>query len=308
VRQSEPAEISDPSSLVILAAWHGRAEPAVDDLTLALALRRARRNQVQGRLARAYPDRLTTEVEAVARSTGRFRHNLNEACGLLAGAGVHPLLVKCDPADDFVYGNFDVVVGDDGWDAAVEALRPWRVRVETHPLERDKLIVHAQHGPAVHLHRNISWFGVVIVEARTLRRSATRIGAEPWLTPAPADAMRVLLAHALFQNLALDLGELHLLRRLLAEGADTDAAYRASVAEGWGGPMLAALALARQAIAALDRGDSVRLPLRLPPRLAVGAGLRHAAHLAPRSPGMALREVALRGPLVIAKARRAARG
>lgn len=290
--------------VVLAAAWRGLRCRAVDGDVLDAALRLARRNGVQGHLARLYPEQLGGEMAAVAASTERFRRNLAEVAARLGSAGVDPILIKCDPADDFVYSNFDLVVGDQGWQPALDALRDWRVRSTSHPLEPDKLIVHPHEGPAAHLHRHVSWFGVTVVEADDLRAGATSATQFGVHIPAPADALRLLLAHAAFQNLAIDLDELRTERRLLDAGVDVAAARQAAVAEGWGSAFDLTLAAVRRAIEAIESDLPVRLPVALPWRGAMLAGLRHAGQVARRRPAMALREAALRGPLVIAKTRR----
>jgi hypothetical protein len=290
--------------VLLAAAWRGLACEGVGDDVLEAALRLARRNGVQGHLARHYPDRLASEMAAVAGSSQRFRRNLADVATRLRGAGVEPILIKCDPADDFVYSNFDLVVGEQGWQPALDALKGWGVRQSSHPLEPDKLIVHPPEGPAAHLHRHVSWFGVTVVEAGALRAAATSSPQFDVLLPAPVDALRLLLAHAAFQNLAIDLSELRTERRLLDSGVDVAAVRSAAIEEGWGWAFDLTLTAVRCAIRAIDADVPPRLPVALPSLGSMLAGLRHAGQVARRRPAMALREVALRGPLVIAKTRR----
>jgi hypothetical protein len=216
--------------------------------------------------------------------------------------------VKTDPRRDFEYGNFDLVVGDDGWSAAQRALEPWGERSTRYRLERStKLIVHPASGPAAHLHRWLSWFDLPLMDTERLR-AGSRPGPVAGLrVPGPADDYRSLLAHALFQNLAVDLADLLCLRDLLheAEGDGTDLiadASRASDAEGWGQAFRAAHRSVTAALADLDAGRPTRLPLPLPLRTAIRAGTEHARHLARTArPGAAARELALRAPLVVRK-------
>lgn len=292
------------SAVLSAAVWHGRrlVEPGVE---LDVALRLARRNQVQGALARVYPDVLADELERVSLGNAQFRHRLGEAVTRLRAAGVDPVLIKCDPAADFVYSNFDLVVGADGWPHALEALNEWASHFSGHRLEPDKLIVHPASGPAAHLHHDASWFGVVAVEAGALRRNARRDEATGVLRPEPTDELRLLVAHAVFQNLAFDLSELLAIRTELDRGADVALAGRRSDAEGWGTAFAAAFAVARGAMEALDGMRPVELPVTLPPLRSLGDGVLHAAHLLRTGRGgMAVRELALRGPLVGAKLRR----
>lgn len=294
------------SAVLIAAVWHGRRLTDAG-AELDAALRLARRNQVSGVLARVYPDLLGAELERIRQGNDEFRHRLAEAVGRLRNGGVDPVLIKCDPAADFTYSNFDLVVGADGWSRSLEALDGWAAHYSGHRLEPDKLILHPPNGPAAHLHRDASWFGVVAVEAARLRREARRDHAIGVLRPDPTDELRLLVAHAVFQNLAYDMGELLAIRTVLAEGADVDEARRRSHGEGWGAGFAAAFAVARRTIDSLERMMPVELPVGLPPLLSMRDGVLHAAHLIRTGrPAMGLRELALRGPLVGAKLRRRA--
>ncbi len=105
------------TAVLTVMVWRGEVIP-VDDAGLAAALREADRNQVQGLLARAYPQRLPGLVRAVDVATAQFRDNLAAVTARLRDAGVLPVLIKADPEGDYLYTNFDLVVGDQsctGW-------------------------------------------------------------------------------------------------------------------------------------------------------------------------------------------------
>jgi hypothetical protein len=290
--------------LVVAVAWAGGPAPAADDATLAAAVALARRNQVEGRLAAAYPDRLAGELARVREAAGAFARNLAQAAGRLAAAGVTPVLIKADPAEAYVYTNFDLVVGDDGWAAAVAALVPWAAGTSAYWLEPDKLLVHPADGPAAHLHRSVAWFGIPVVLTDRLRARARPATGGDWRVPGPVDALRITCAHAVFQNLAFDLSELRGLRGPLGD-ADLVAAARAeAAAEGWRRGFEAAVATATVAMHRLDQGRPVPLPVPLGALAGLAAGTEHALHLAAAGrPWLAARELALRGPLVAAKRR-----
>jgi hypothetical protein len=299
---------ADATGILVAAAWHGaRMRGAVTELGPALRLARA--NQVQGLLARVYPEHLGEELERVLQGNALFGRRLAEAVALLRVDGVEPVLIKCDPLADFVYSNFDLVVGDDGWTTAKAALDGWAVRRSGHRLEPDKVILDPAEGPGAHLHRHASWFGVVAVDAGRLRGGAALDARLDVLRPDPVDELRLLVAHAVFQNLAFDLAELVAIRDLLLQGADPGEAERRCREDGWGHAFAAAFAVARRTMAALDRLDNVELPVALPARISLQHGVVHAAHLARTGrAGMGVRELALRGPLVAAKLRRRLKG
>jgi hypothetical protein len=293
------------AAVVVQAAWHDRPVGDVGGVTLWRALELARRNQVEARLARCAGEELPSELARTREAADAWRRNLGEASALLAEAGVTSVLIKSPPPEDCVYSNFDLVVGRERWVEAQRALAGWAVRTSGHPLEPDKLLVHPPAGPAAHLHRDVSWFGVVVVEAARLRSLPAPDGA--WRVPVPADELRIVLGHALFQNLAVDLSELRGLRGLLDDATVAEAAALAGE-EGWGAGFVEAVALVRQAVAELDRSRPPTLPLPLPLRLCAAVGLEHArAGLRSGARAAALRELGLRPPLIAAKRLRALR-
>jgi hypothetical protein len=298
-----PGPVPSPAlDLVLEAAWPGWSTRGAEG-GLADALALARANQVEGALARRHPKLLADELYRVERTTRAFNANLAMATDLLRRHGIEPVLVKCVPEADHVYGNFDLVVGP-ALGAAVAALSDWGVRTSGHRLERSKVLVHPASGPAAHLHREASWWDVPVVDGERLRARARDSGA--WLVPAEVDQLRVWLAHAVFQNLAIDLAELLALRPLLRPDLLAEAAHECG-AEGWEQPFRRAAQVAAAAVDALDRGVPVPLPVRLPLAdcLAIGGHARHLARTG-RLPA-AVREIALRGPLVLAKTRRVRR-
>ncbi len=295
--------------LVADVVWRHRAPVAGDAGEAAFPV--ARRNRVVGAFARAWAPsdpRFAELALATDRHEAAFQRNLVEATSAIRAAGVTPVLIKADPADELAYGNFDLVVGDDGWDRSRSALRDWGVRLERHPLEPDKLIVHPADGPAAHLHRQVSWFGIPILDARSLADAARpfeRDGAA-WLTPAPEHELLIAVAHAAFQNLAFDLAELRTIRRFLIADVEIPAQVHA-VNGGWEQGFADALEVARREIRRLDAAEDVDLPVLLPVPVALRVALEHAGHLwRSGRRRTAIRELALRGPLTIAK-RRAAR-
>ncbi|MFI8962795.1 lipopolysaccharide biosynthesis protein [Streptomyces sp. NPDC053493] len=322
--EAPPAAAGDEERAVRLlvdAVWRDRPGPATDaELLGALAV--ARRNQVEGVLARAYPERLAATRAEVAAATGLFRRNLAESTARLRAAGIPAVLIKADLSGDYVYGNFDLVVPDGHWRRAQEALAGWYVRRERYWLERStKVLLDPPSGPAAHLHTSVSWFGVPVVptdrlfaraappngdgrtDARTDGRADARTDGRgaAWLVPCPADRLRIWLAHALFQNLTLDLSELLALRALLTPEVVAEACREAG-REGWAAGGGRALDTALDAMARLDRGEPVPLPVPLPVATSLRAGAEHSGHLLGQGRvRAAAREASLRVPLVVAK-------
>lgn len=285
-------------AVVAATVWRGEAVP-VDDVVLAAAVSEAERNQVQGLLARAYPQRLSGLLPSVEAATAQFRHNLTAATARLRDAGVRPVLIKTDLEGDYVYTNFDLVVGEQ-WDAAHRALAGWYVGTSGHPLEPDKVLLHPPSGPAAHLHRTVSWFGIPVIPADRLAARAS-VSPDGWLHPAPADQLRIWLAHGVFQNLAFDLSELLAIRPLLQAQVVAEAGEEAQ-REGWRAAFSEALRTVRQAVGRLNDGDQGRFPVPLPTSASIAVTREHVRHLLRTGQSAAARrEVVLRGPLAMVK-------
>lgn len=292
-----------PEHILMEAVWLGKARPTSDS-SLRRALALARDNQVEGRLARAYPRQLPDVLTEVSTANELFRENLCEVTGRLLAAGIPTVLIKADLAGDYVYGNFDLVVPVGRWKAACDVLWGWYTHRSTYWLERStKVLLEPRRGPAAHLHTSVSWFGVPVMSTPRLFDRARSTG-HTWLVPRPADELRIWLAHGLFQNLAFDMSELFALRTLLLPDIVAEA-RRETAREGWLAGSDRALTVALDAMEQLDRGQAIRLPVTLPAGVSLSVGAAHALHLFRHGhPRGAAREAVLRVPLVVAKKRR----
>jgi hypothetical protein len=291
------------ASLLTDAVWRGNAPTATrPQLRETLAL--ARRNHVEGRLARAYPEQLPHVMAEVRAARGLFARNLAQVTGRLGEADIPAVLFKGDLPDDCVRNDFDLVVEERHWDGTFTALAGWYVHSSTYWLERTtKALLFPPVGPALHLHTGVSWFGVPVVPTEELLGRAGENG-HGCLSPAPVDELRIWLAHAMFQNLALDLSELFAVRDLLRPDL-IEAGRQEATREGWRTGYDAAVAAARSAIDRLDGGAPLGLPVLLPLPMSLRAGAEHAYHMHLRGQHLAAsRAAALRVALVAAKQRR----
>ncbi|MFE7807969.1 hypothetical protein ACFU51_25550 [Streptomyces sp. NPDC057430] len=286
--------------LLVDAVWRGDAGPASDE-ELRAALAVARDNQVEGRLARAYPRQLATTLDAVTDAARLFRRNLVESTDRLDAADIPTVLIKAGLSGDLVHGDFDLVVPPDRWKDAPVVLSGWYAERSAHWLERStSVLLEPPDGPSAQLHTSVAWRGVqVMAPDRLFAHAVPDHDGRAWLVPCPADRLRIWLAHGLFRNQSLDLSELLALRELLAPEVVTEARTQ-TAREGWSAGADRALDLATEAMAALDRGEPVRLPLPLPVSASLRTGMAHAGHLLTHGrPSTAAREVALRVPLVV---------
>jgi hypothetical protein len=296
--------LSEPAmSLLTEVIWHGKV-PDAAPAALERALTLARRNQAEGSLALAYPRQLSHVLAEVRVADELLTRNIRQVANRFQQAGIPSALIKYRESSDCCHSDFDLVVARQHWDVAFTALADWYVHRSTYWLERStKTFLYPPVGPALHLHAAVSWFGVPVLPTERLLACAGMNG-HGCLSPAPADRLQIWLAHALFQELSLNLSQLAAVRELLRPEVITAARDHAG-REGWRGAFDGALAVATDAIFCLDGGLPVPLPVALPMPLSVRAGAEHARHLArARNIPMAAREAALRIPLVIAKRRK----
>lgn len=292
------------NSLLVEAVWRGNARPA-SDVDLQHALMLARRNQVEGRLARAYPLQLARTLDEVRSANQLFLRNVCQVANRLQAAKIPAVLIKADLSGDYVYTNFDLVVPERQWDAAHAALSGWYAHRSIHWLERStKVLLEPTVGPAAHLHTAVSWFGIPVVPTERLFDCAVPDGPRALHVPSPADQLRIWLAHGLFQNLTLDMSELFSVRDLLRPDVTAEAG-REAACEGWPTAFSQALATATCAIDQLNLGIPVALPTPLTLKASLQVAAEHTVHLLQQRRGRtAFREAALRLPLVVAKKRR----
>jgi hypothetical protein len=303
LQASDAPGIAPPAHIIVAAAaWHRRRLDNVDARTLELATAIARRNQVLERLATVYPEFLSTQLRELRAHSHLLNTNIQEVARLLSAAGIRAVLIKASKPPGSEYSNFDVVVGRRGWVAAREALREWTRGSTRYWLETDKLLLHPSSGPAAHLHKDVSWFGVVIIKGDALLERAEASNGE-LLWPAAADALRIYLAHAAFQNLSFDLAELIELKGLVTPENEA-VAFQAAKHEGWEATFASTLLTAKTAIARLNRSRPLRLPIPLPLHVAALAGAEHGCRTLLREKSLSgAREMALRAPLIVTKRR-----
>jgi hypothetical protein len=290
-------------SLLTEVVWQ-RKVPDATHAELDRVLAMARRNEVEGSLAMAYPQQLSHVLAEVRVADGLLTRNIRQVTDRLGQAGIPSMLIKHRESCDHVSTDFDLVVARQHWDGVLAVLAGWYVHRRTYWLEHStKTFLYPPVGPALHLHAAVSWFDVPLVPTQELLARASMNG-HGCLSPAPADRLRIWLAEALFQELSINLSELVAVRELLHPEVIRPARDHAD-GEGWRGGFDGALAAANAAIDRLDRGLPVRLPVVLPVPLSVRAGAEHAYHLARAGNiAAAAREAALRLPLIIAKRRR----
>jgi O-antigen/teichoic acid export membrane protein len=256
------------ASLLIAAVWLG-APPKITDAELQQALELARRNRVEGRLARAYRAELPAVLTEARAIDGLFALHLGQVTGCFRNLGIPAVLMTpsvlltARKPGGRRRASIELIVPERHWARAMAALADRYVHSTTYQLgQHISTMLYPPVGPELHLHTGAAWFGLPVVSTDRLL-SRARWDRRGLLVLAPADYLRVWFAQALFHDLVLDLSSLMTICKLLQPAVITDARTEAS-REGWRAGFEDVLAAASSAIDQLDRGLPVSLPVPLP--------------------------------------------
>ena len=250
--------LRSPISVLTEVAWQGAtAEASETELNQALAL--ARRNRVEGCLARAYPQQLIHVLAELRLADDRFTRYLHHATERLRRAGIRAVLVE-DLRGEHICTSIDLVVSEQAWRRGLEVLAGWSEYSVVDRLDYSaRGLFYRKTGPTLALHAGFAPFGVpVLLTDRLLARART--GRHGILIPTAADYLRLRLASVLFGDLDLDLAVLRTLRRLMRTEV-LDAARVEAGREGWATGFDQTLATACGVMERLDHGIALALPL-----------------------------------------------
>lgn len=257
------------ASLLTAAVWRG-APPRATDAGLRQALELARRNPVEGRLARAYPAQLADVLTETRTIDEWFGLHVGQATGYLRGVGIPAVLMTAGMPGGRGSASIELIIPERYWRRALAALTDRYVHSSTYQLGPSiSAMLYPAAGPELYLHTSASWFGLPVVSTDRLL-SRARWDRRSLLVPAPADYLRVWFARALFRGLVLDLSSLLTVCNLFRPTVITDARTEAS-REGWHAGFEDVLTAASSAIDPLNRGLPVSLPAPLPLTPALGA-------------------------------------
>jgi hypothetical protein len=220
---------------VMLGHWPSDAAPD-------LALRLARANGVGLEFARHLPDGPIRQEEE-ARGA-RFRTRVLEASALLGAARIEHIIFKCDRHYVYYDSNVDVIVRPGDWPHARRALQVAGYRGNVMFKEPDKVMFSRPGDPtSVHLHAGVTWNGVPYFDDDALWRRSVRDPLLPERRRLDGqDELAVNLAHNLFENYEVSLGDALYFRRALAAAPALDDLEIHARCNGWLGGLGAALA------------------------------------------------------------------
>jgi thymidylate kinase len=199
-------------------------------------------------------------LEAERLACDRQRRAFLAAAEALADAGIATVLFKTHGPYPYTSSNVDVLVPPGAIARAVAALAAIGHHEMVHYWEPNKRLLRRFRGTEcdvmIHLHEKVSWIVLAFLDMEALW-SRTRTTCDPALTHvAPEDMVAALLAHAVYENNKVRLGDVWKVRQAVAErGFDWSEVVRIAALRSW----LPGLALARYWYGAAERaafGDS----------------------------------------------------
>ena len=217
---------------------------------------------MEGRLARAYPDQLGAVLTEVRTANALFSRTLGHAANRLKEAGIPAVLIKLGRVSDHVCTSIDLVVSERDWRRAIALLEESYGHASVHRLGHSRrALLTPANGPQLHLHTGLSWFGVPMLPTDELL-ARSRSNAHGLLVPQAPDYLRISVAYASSRQFALDLSALLTLSKLHHPQLIL-AARAAADREGWRARFDGGLEAASTAMASLDRGLFVNIPIQL---------------------------------------------
>lgn len=199
------------------------------------ALHIARENAVGLEFISHYPDAHAAMAEETARHAD-FAAALVETSVLLAERDIRHLYIKSHKLYRYYDSNVDVIVPENQWAATMRTLEDAGYHGHVMFKEPDKIMFERPGARvSVHLHPNVTWNGVPYFDEAALWQHATASPEGAWLELAPEYDYLVNLAHNIFENYEISLGDTLYFRRFAAHHTLDVAALEAVAARhGWG--------------------------------------------------------------------------
>jgi thymidylate kinase len=205
-------------------------------------------------------DVLKPLLEEERAACARQRCAYVEAAGALNAAGIPTVLFKTGGSYPYTSSNVDVLVPAGTMAQAVTVLEGIGFHEMVHYWEPNKRLLRrfcgAECEVMVHLHEKVAWIVLAFLDMPALW-SRTRTTCDPAVTHvAPEDLVAALLAHAVYENNKVRLGDVWKVRQAVSEpGFDWGEVVRIAAGRSW----LPGLALARYWFGTAERaafGDS----------------------------------------------------
>lgn len=185
----------------------------------------------------------TVFAQALAQAKEAFTHYRQEFADIstaLDGAGIPHILMKSAGAFPYESDNFDILIPHGRRDGVDKALSPLGFVPQLHYREDWKFIYKRfQQGTLrsiAHLHEEVSWGVEPFLDATGLwERAEPSPDDAAFRVPAPRDSVLITMAHGVYENDCIKLGDLLKVHRALQRaGGELDWAGMEAVARGRG--------------------------------------------------------------------------
>lgn len=237
-------------SLDHLIASHERAlEPRIrvaasvmlqsdaEDLSIqpgAAEMKLARKNAVGLEFISHFPSSIALIEEEQSRLAA-FRRTMQQTSSLLADHDIPHIYIKFRKLYHYYDSNVDVIVAMADWRSAVAALQAEGYNGNVMFKEPDKIMFsRAGQSVSVHLHPGVTWNGVPYFDIDDLWSHSYPSSDGPWRELTDDYDYLINLAHNVFENYEISLGDMLYFRRFL-RGNSLDEKRLESVAtvNGW---------------------------------------------------------------------------
>lgn len=194
----------------------------------------ARKNSLGLEFALRYPEAAGLIADEKARQSA-FDLVMAETSEMLANGGIPHIYIKFRKLYQYYDSNVDVVVRGRDWQRAVSMLELAGYRGHVMFKEPDKIMFSRPGSKvSVHLHPGVTWNGVPYFEEGDLWANTFPSRSGAWLEMNDDYDYLINIAHNVFENYEVSLGDILYFREFLRRGApDARELERIAAVNGW---------------------------------------------------------------------------
>lgn len=222
----------------------------------AAEIKIARKNSVGLEFIAHYPKALALTQEENSRLVA-FRDAMQETSKLLASHEIPHIYIKFRKLYRYYDSNVDVIVTKEKWQSAIAALQADGYLGHVMFKEPDKIMFsRLGQSVSVHLHPGVTWNGVPYLDEDVLWRDASPSPDGAWLELSENYDLLINLAHNVFENYEISIGDMLYFRRFLRGRSIDEERLRAVAAEnGWHAGLLHVLSQVKTLVRAWDLAE-----------------------------------------------------
>ena len=194
----------------------------------------ARKNAVGLEYAARFPEAIDV-LRAERDRAEQFVHTMHATSDLLNRNDIHHIYIKYRKLYQYYDSNADVVVPRGRWSDTVQLLEGEGYTPHVMFKEPDKIMFDKPGHVSVHLHPGVTWNGVSYFSTESLWDESLESTDGPWRELCRKHDFLVNLAHNIFENYVISLGDVLYFRRFMEAGpVDSAEAEQVAVENGWG--------------------------------------------------------------------------